>query len=58
MSQEIKAGSIVRLKSGSPSMTVAYLGEVNGRASAWCDWFDKTKKENGTFPVTSLELDE
>jgi uncharacterized protein YodC (DUF2158 family) len=59
---EIKAGSVVQLKSGGPRMTVSEVGQAQfeERLSAWCDWFvqDKApwKKENGVFPLTSLKL--
>lgn len=60
MSEAIKEGSIVQLKSGGPAMTVRWVGEELGTHSANCDWFiqDKApwKKENDTFPLTSLRL--
>ena len=62
MNDEIKVGDVVRLKSGGPKMTVSTVdkAQYEERLSAWCDWFvqDKSpwKKENGVFPVTSLEL--
>lgn len=61
MSGDIKVGDVVRLKSGGPRMTVSKVGKqlYDDRLSAWCDWFvqDKApwKKENGVFPLTSLE---
>jgi uncharacterized protein YodC (DUF2158 family) len=61
--QEIKAGSVVQLKSGGPLMTVNDVGEDQfggGVQKAWCDWFvqDKApwKKEQGVYPLTSLKL--
>lgn len=60
--QEIKAGSVVQLKSGGPLMTVEQVGEDYGGdvKKAWCDWFvqDKApwKKEQGVYPLTSLKL--
>jgi uncharacterized protein YodC (DUF2158 family) len=62
MAEEIKAGSVVRLKSGGPKMTVDQVGEasMSGVLSAWCSWFvqDKGpwKKDDGVFPLTSLEV--
>lgn len=62
MADEIKAGSIVQLKSGGPKMTVSQVGEpaMGGEISAWCDWFvqDKApfKKDKGVFPITSLKV--
>lgn len=64
MSDAIKVGDVVRLKSGGPNMTVSQVDHVGtfagpGPLSAWCDWFvaDKApwKKDKGTFPVTSLQ---
>ena len=57
MSEAIKAGDTVRLKSGGPVMTVNQVGDHYGTLTAWCAWFDGTKAINGTFPVTSLESD-
>lgn len=63
MTDSIKAGSVVRLKSGGPTMTVSQTGQRGmggGPLHAWCDWFvqDKApwKQENGVFPLTSLTL--
>lgn len=63
MADEIKVGSVVRLKSGGPNMTVSTIDKQYGdedRLSAWCAWFiqDKApwKKEDGVFPLTSLKL--
>jgi len=56
MAPEIKAGSVVQLKSGGPLMTVAWIQYEE----AYCEWFiqDKApwKKEGSTFPLTSLKL--
>jgi uncharacterized protein YodC (DUF2158 family) len=56
---EIKAGDVVRLKSGGPQMTVAKTGVPAGREGqhAWCDWFEGKKVMNGVFPVTSLQVE-
>jgi uncharacterized protein YodC (DUF2158 family) len=60
--REIRAGSVVQLKSGGPHMTVSQVGKADydDYESAWCDWFvqDKApwKKEHGVFPLTSLKL--
>ena len=57
MPTEITTGDIVQLKSGGPKMTVSQIG--TGTESdvprAWCDWFEGTKKMDGTFPLTSLK---
>ena len=60
MLEEINEGSVVQLKSGGPTMTVRWVGDDYGTPSANCDWFiqDKApwKKDNATFPLTSLKL--
>ncbi|MEJ5020628.1 DUF2158 domain-containing protein [Ochrobactrum vermis] len=62
MSDEIKVGSVVQLKSGGPRMTVNGIDHAMGeddRLSAWCDWFVEERgslqQKNGVFPLTSLE---
>lgn len=58
---DFKAGDVVQLKSGGPHMTISTIDRVydGGELYAWCDWFvqDKApwKKEDGTFPLTSLK---
>ena len=54
MSDQIKAGDTVRLKSGGPLMTVAWVKE----STASCDWFDGSKAVTQSFQITSLELDD
>jgi uncharacterized protein YodC (DUF2158 family) len=50
----IKAGDVVRLKSGGPLMTVDKI--VSGD-SARCDWFDDKHKQCGAiFPLHSMEI--
>jgi uncharacterized protein YodC (DUF2158 family) len=58
MQTEIKVGEVVQLKSGGPKMTVSQIGKTMGGTvdHAWCDWFEGTKKMDGTFPLTSLTL--
>jgi len=57
---QIKAGSIVQLKSGGPSMTVTWVSEELGTMTAYCEWFvqDKApwKKDAAAYPLTSLKL--
>jgi len=59
--EQIRAGSVVRLKSGGPPMTARWVEhEESGLVSVCCDWFieDKApwKQESGVFPITSLKL--
>ena len=54
---EIKLGSVVRLKSGGPEMTVS---GVHSDGRAFCTWFVQGKasgkQEFGGFPLVSLML--
>lgn len=52
MAEDIRAGSVVQLASGGPRMTVEWVDE----GSAYCQWFEGSKKCDGTFRVTSLRL--
>lgn len=54
----IEVGSKVRLKSGGPLMTVRKIKEWQGQMEATCDWFDGNKPIYGTFPLSSLKLEE
>lgn len=60
MADEIKAGSVVQLKSGGPLMTAAWIEDYGEVRHAHCEWFiqDKApwKREGSTFPITSLKL--
>jgi uncharacterized protein YodC (DUF2158 family) len=56
MNQQFKVGDIVRLKSGSPTMTVTELKPWNGTQTAWCAWFEAAEANKGSWPVDSLEL--
>lgn len=53
--EDFKPGDVVVLKSGGPNMTVAQTGDIYEQATAWCDWFEGTKKMSATFKPTSLE---
>lgn len=56
MSEQIKAGDAVRLKSGGPVMTVDWVSGELGTPTAGCSWFDTANKNHfERFPVTSLE---
>ena len=55
MADEIKAGNIVQLNSGSPDMTVDFVNDVLGQAS--CSWFSKdNKRQTELFNLLSLKL--
>jgi uncharacterized protein YodC (DUF2158 family) len=53
---EIKAGDVVQLKSGGPTMTVNFVENDSGTLVAGCTWFIKDKKQVGRFSVTTLKL--
>lgn len=56
---KIEVGTIVKLKSGGPDMTVKQvLTDMNDRptGSYKCQWFAGKKLEDGIFPGDSLEL--
>jgi len=56
--ESFKVGSVVRLKSGSPKMTITNIGGSLGN-EARVSWFDDDGKlAAGTFPLDALELDE
>lgn len=50
----IAIGSVVRLKSGGPKMTMA-LKDMSGDYYN-CIWFDGNKKECGLFPKDTLVI--
>lgn len=55
MSDEIKTGDTVQLKSGGPVMTADWVSDEHGVMTAYCSWFDGKKKMGDRFPVTSLK---
>ena len=58
MSEELKEGEVVRLKSGGPRMTIAGIGLYgmgSTKKQANCVWFDGTKKLESLFELHSLE---
>lgn len=48
-------GDVVRLKSGSPSMTVTSIDTRSGSPTAWTTWFSGSEAKHGDFPVAALE---
>lgn len=66
--EQISIGSVVKLKSGSPQMTVTDYGKKYGSGSILvtlvedkeqvkCQWFDATGTlQQDTFPVAALQL--
>lgn len=60
MSEEIKVGDVVVLKSSGPKMTVDNIGkyDYNDFDSALCSWFDGMKTAEKVFPLHSLKKSE
>ena len=54
MSQELKIGDIICLKSGGPEMTVARIFDDGKQVST--QWFGGKKLEKGAFPIESIEI--
>jgi len=46
-------GSLVRLRSGGPAMTVMTIGQTDGHRE--CGWFDGALLMEGWFPAETLE---
>ena len=56
MANEIKAGGVVKLKSGGPKMTVeAVFRDAGGRMCVRCTWFDDTKRISQAFELEAVE---
>jgi len=51
---ELKVGDTVQLKSGGPIMTIEKIGMYGAERKAACVWFEKSKKMQGVFSLTSL----
>lgn len=60
MSTEFNVGTIVKLKSGGPDMTIRSIGKnySTNKPDGYvdCQWFAGKKLEHGTFPKDSLEV--
>lgn len=63
MANKFKTGDIVKLKKGSPSMTVkgnatkpATIGNVQIADKYECAWFDGVKSQRAIFPEDAIEL--
>lgn len=60
MPSKYKVGDLVKLKSGSPKMTVEQVSEVvpgltGDQSNIECQWFSGTKLQSGWFNPQSLE---
>ena len=61
MEDKIQLGSLVRLKSGGPTMTVRSFSilsnvEVMDQQEVACDWFDGRENHGYAFLACQLEL--
>jgi uncharacterized protein YodC (DUF2158 family) len=57
MSNGIKLGDVVQLKSGGPKMTATEVGNDGlGTPTVWCVWFEGNKRIEGTFPPAALKV--
>jgi uncharacterized protein YodC (DUF2158 family) len=57
MSDQFKAGDVVKLKSGGPDMTITRVESEGGsRVFVYCTWFTGNKNEKGHFPPEALKL--
>lgn len=52
MSDDLKPGDLVKLKSGGPTMTYG----SKEYASAWCYWFAGTAEKVAKIPLAALKL--
>jgi uncharacterized protein YodC (DUF2158 family) len=58
MSEELKPGEVVQLKSGGPPMTIEGIGKYGMGATtdrANCVWFEGTKRIEGLFELHTLQ---
>jgi uncharacterized protein YodC (DUF2158 family) len=52
MSEELKVGDVVHLKSGSQRMTVE---EIDDDGNVSCVWFEGKRPQRGVFPAATLQ---
>ena len=56
MTDTLKVGDVVRLKSGGPNMTIREVGDVYGKLTVWCSWFAGKEFRQESFPAEAVEL--
>ena len=55
MSEQLKVGDVVKLKSGGVKMTIE---EIDNDGNVSCVWFDGTQLQRGEFPeITLMKFD-
>lgn len=53
---DFKKGDTVRLKSGSPLMTIEHIGEFAGmKEGARCVWFEGSQRQSEVFDTAVLK---
>jgi uncharacterized protein YodC (DUF2158 family) len=55
---EFNVGDVVRLKSGGPLMTIAWIGERYGTPAIGCSWFQGVKHYEDAFAPGALKHSE
>jgi uncharacterized protein YodC (DUF2158 family) len=55
MNDGFEVGDIVQLKSGGPAMTIERFDTIGGQPSAWCTWFDGTRRIDQDFVLAALQ---
>ncbi len=54
MTDDIRPGDIVQLKSGGPNTSVARIEDEDGILRARCSWLDRNEKQTRSFPIAML----
>lgn len=56
MDNQLKAGDIVQLRSGSPDMTIEDIGKygIGAKERAKCVWFEGKKRIEAIFELATL----
>jgi uncharacterized protein YodC (DUF2158 family) len=55
MNNGFEIGDTVELKSGGPIMTIERFDTIGDLPSAWCTWFDGTKRIDQDFALAALQ---
>jgi len=55
MNDDFEIGDRVELKSGGPVMTIERFDTIGGQPSAWCTFFDGTKRIDQDFALAALQ---
>ena len=57
MTENFDVGDIVKLKSGSPNMTVEEVGlDASHILRVWCSWYDGKEIKRDNFAAGAVEL--